>query len=115
MGKINLDDIKPGMILASAVTERGGRILLSAGTEITERHLNIFRTWGIAEADVEGVTKEEILAQATARLDPTQLKEAEAEVNELFRHAGQRHPAMTELSRLCILRRVGRNRGGIQK
>ncbi len=44
MGKVNLDDIKPGMKLEKDVQERSGRVLLRVGTEITERHLNSFRT-----------------------------------------------------------------------
>ena len=77
MGKVNLDDIKPGMKLERDVQERSGRVLLRAGTEITERHLNIFRTWGVAEADIESMSREEAAAQATRDLDPEVLKAAE--------------------------------------
>ena len=33
MGKVNLDDIKPGMKLEKDVQDRSGRVLLRAGTE----------------------------------------------------------------------------------
>ena len=110
MGKVNLDDIKPGMKLQKDVQERSGRVLLRAGTEITERHLNIFRTWGVAEADIESMSSEEVAAQATRDLDPEVLKAAEGAIDPLFAHTDLDHAAVRELKRLCILRHVRLNK-----
>lgn len=104
MGKVNLDDIKPGMKLEKDVQERSGRVLLRAGTEITERHLNIFRTWGVVEADIESMSHEEAAAQAARELDPEVLKAAEASIEPLFAHTDANHAVVRELKRLCILR-----------
>ena len=68
MGKVNLENLKPGMILAAKVTERGGRVLLGAGMELTEKHISIFRKWGITEADVQNISQEEAAATVTAQL-----------------------------------------------
>jgi hypothetical protein len=110
MGKLNLDDIKPGMKLEKDVQERSGRVLLRAGTEITERHLNIFRTWGVAEADIESVTREEAAAHAARDLDPEVLKAAEEFVSPLFVHTDSNHAAVRELKRLCVLRHIRLNK-----
>ena len=110
MGKVNLDDIKPGMKLEKDVQERSGRVLLRAGTEITERHLNIFRTWGVAEADIESMSSEQVAAQATRDLDPEVLKAAEDAIDPLFAHTDLDHAAVRELKRLCILRHVRLNK-----
>ena len=106
MGKINLSDIQPGMKLAADVKDRAGRLLLGAGSEITEKHLKVFKIWGVTEADIEGVEKEEIVAQATAQLDPVLLAEAEQKAKQLFRHTDQTHPFIEELFRLTTLRTV---------
>ena len=49
-------DISPGAILESDVKDLSGRLLLAKGGEITAKHLRIFKTWGITEADVAAVT-----------------------------------------------------------
>ena len=106
MGKVNLDDIKSGMILEKDVQERSGRVLLRAGTEITDRHLNIFRTWGVVDVEVESMRHEEAAAQAARELDPEVLKAAEEFLGPLFAHTDSDHPAVREMKRLCVLRHV---------
>jgi len=108
MGKLNLDDIKPGMKLEKDVQERSGRVLLKAGTEITERHLNIFRTWGVTEADIESMSREG--AQAARELDPEALQAAEAFLDPLFAHTDSNHAAVRELKQVCVLRHVRFNK-----
>jgi len=106
MGKVNLDDLKPGMKLEKDVQERSGRVLLGAGTEITERHLKIFRTWGVAEADIESMSHEEVAPQLAQELDPELFRAAEVFIDPLFGHTDANHPAVLELKRLCVLRHV---------
>ena len=55
MGVISLDEVRPGMALASPVSNRQGVILLQQGAQISERHLNILKSWGVTELDVVGV------------------------------------------------------------
>ena len=115
MGKVNLENLKPGMILAAKVVERGGRILLGAGVELTEKHISIFRKWGIAEADVRSVTQEEAAANVNAHLDPRLLQEGEARMARLFHLTDMKEPFIAELSRLCTIRWVrNRTRGRIE-
>ena len=106
MGKLNLDDIKPGMKIEKDVLERSGRILLRAGTEITERHLNIFRTWGVTEAEIESMSREDAAAQSGRELDPEVLQAAEAFIDPLFAHTDSNHAAVRELKQVCVLRHV---------
>jgi hypothetical protein len=108
MGTINLEDIQPGMVLEKDVIDRSGRTLLGANQEIRERHLRIFKMWGVTEADVLNITKEEISAKASAQLDPALLREAEEEARDLFCHADMSHPFNRELFRLLTFRMVNR-------
>jgi hypothetical protein len=111
MGAINIEDVKPGMILAKDLRDRSGLILLSAGHEITEKHLKILRMWGIMEAEIEGVTREETISRTISQIDPVLLREAEIQVREQFRHADLSNPFVNELFRLLILRRVHETSG----
>jgi len=104
VGLLNLEDVQPGMVLAGDVTDDRGRLLLRRGNALTEKHLRIFKTWGVTQIDIEGVEREEIEALALAQLDPVRLEEAQTVAKELFRHAEPTHPAVAELLRLCTLR-----------
>jgi hypothetical protein len=54
MPTLILDDVKPGMTLAQPVYTHQERLLLEAGRRISERHLRIFKSWGIAAVAVKG-------------------------------------------------------------
>ena len=98
--------LKPGMILKTDIRDMNGHLLLGADTELTERHLYVFRTWGVLEVDIKDVTEEEVEALVTENIDPEALRKAEADLAEIFRHAEQDHPFMKELFLFCSLRRV---------
>lgn len=107
MAIIPIDNLAAGMVLKSNVCDRSGRMLLPSGGELTDRHLKIFRTWGVLEADIEGddgveTTQDFIIED----VDPGSLAEAEEQVRCIFRHNEQEHPAIKELMRLCITRKV---------
>lgn len=52
MGIVNLDEIRPGMILATDMRTNQGRLLLQAGSKIEEEHLKIARIWGVTQAAI---------------------------------------------------------------
>jgi len=106
MGKIALEDLQPGMVLARDVKDFSGRVILSTGMEITGKHLGIFRAWGITEADVAGVEQEDLATAVTARIDPELRRRAEAEADTLFRHCPRNNPVMDRLYHLFVLRKV---------
>ena len=118
MGNVGVEYLKPGMVLNSEVRNHSGRLLLNAGTEITERHIYIFRTWGITEVDIQGVSREDIAPEESGHADPAILGEAEDELRGIFRFTDREHPAIKELFRLCTLRKVRtlsrRDAGGTQ-
>jgi hypothetical protein len=111
MGTINLEDIQTGMILGKNVIDRSGRILLGSGQEITEKHLRIFKMWGVTEADIHNVKKEEVSAQANSLLDPVMLRDAQVLMLERFKHADMQHPFNSELFRLLCFRMVKQTQG----
>ena len=106
MSLVTIDKLVPGMVLRVAVCDRLGRLLLPEAAELTEKHLNIFRTWGIAEVDIVGCPREGASSPPPTdrQIDPEVLARAEANVSERFVHADKEHPAILELMRLCIAR-----------
>ncbi len=94
------------MVLSDDVRDRSGRLLLGAGSELTHKHLVIFRTWGVLEADITGMGSEDSTDQAPADVDPLKLAIAEQALATLFRHTDKSHPAIIELMRLAALKKV---------
>lgn len=106
VGKVAIENIEAGMVLAGDVHDRTGRMLLGAGAELTQKHLVIFRTWGVLEADIAGQGDGDAASQIPADVDPVELAAAEQELAHLFHHTNRTHPAIMELMRLAALRKV---------
>lgn len=104
MAIVNLEDLKPGMVLAADAVHLNGRVLLRSGTELTERHIQICKMWGLTDAEVEGAHDEGI--EGPRGIEARFLQEAESEMREAFRHTDLQHPAMAGLFRLCVQRRA---------
>lgn len=106
MGKILIDCLEPGMVLAGDVHDRTGRLLLGAGVELTPKHLVIFRTWGVDAADIEGVDDGATVSPLPPEITPERLREAEESLVPLFEASNPEHPAVRELLRLAAMRRI---------
>jgi hypothetical protein len=106
VGKVDIENIEIGMILASDVQDRSGRMLLGAGAELNNKHLVIFRTWGVLEVDIAGMLGNDASEQLPADVDPLELEAAEQALSHHFRHTNREHPAIIELLRIAALRKV---------
>lgn len=51
MARIPLERLEPGMRLTKAVSNPQGVLLLREGELLTERHLQVFRSWRVAEVE----------------------------------------------------------------
>jgi len=54
MIRVNVVDLKPGMVLAQSVHNHQGVLLLDARTKITKKNIRIFKSWGVLEVSVKG-------------------------------------------------------------
>lgn len=106
MGRVAIENIEAGMVLAGDVHDRSGRMLLGGGAELTQKHLVIFRTWGVLEADIQGEGSDEAATPAPTDVDLLELAVAEEALVPLFRHTNRSHPAIIELMRLAALKKV---------
>ena len=113
MGRLNLEEIEPGMTLASDVLDRSGRVLLKSGLQVTEKHLTILKQWGITDADILGVNRDEINAKAIENFDRGLLTICEEEQRLVFSQVDMSLPFNQELFRLSVIRSVKRKAGAI--
>jgi hypothetical protein len=54
MIRVNIADLKPGMVLAHSVRNHQGAMLLGAGAKITKKNIRIFKSWGVIDVSVAG-------------------------------------------------------------
>ncbi len=94
------------MVVAGDVTVSGGRVVLKTGSVIAEKHLRIFRSWGVTDVDVEGITRDQILARAAAALPPASLDDIDSLLDDLFRFTDRSHPVIAELLHLTRMRLI---------
>ena len=92
MGMIQTSNVKPGMVLAGAVRDINGRLLLAEGRTIQPDHLRIFKMWGVSEVPVQGPGDGVVETEANY-FAPEIKQAAEKHCQMIFRHAGNEHPA----------------------
>ncbi len=103
---ISITDLKPGMVLAQAVTSPQGRLLLHADTSLEPRHLTICKIWGVLEADVRNVDAEDVEALALQKLEktaPEAVLRARRLMDKRFALARDSSPVMRELERQAVI------------
>jgi len=107
MYAVATDNLKPGKILAEEVRDINGRLLLAKGNEIEDKHIRVFKIWGVFEVFVEGP------AQGNDKFDPGIKPETVVQVNDsvkaLFRHNDLEQPAVKKLFDLAVQFRTKNN------
>jgi hypothetical protein len=104
MASISVDFLEPGMVLARDVRGNNGIVLLGAGAEITERHIQIFKSWDIVDVEVKGPDQEALNTQMLSRLDAANRDRINRELSRLFAHNDPYDPVIEELRRICLVR-----------
>lgn len=87
MQKLNIDEVKPSMMLAATVKDKDGNILFLKGVELTERHIIIMNNRDIKKVVVEGypVSRENTCTEGLFK-----------EIDKRFSTAGS-HPAVLKI------------------
>jgi putative nucleotidyltransferase with HDIG domain len=101
---VNIDDLRPGMVLSKSVVAPNGRFLLGEGTHLEDKHIRALKTWGAVNADVDGVSRQEAESEADGVIDPLLLKKAEELLLPRFALNDVEDPVVQELLRLAVLR-----------
>lgn len=105
MALIPADKAELGMILSAPVMDRRGRLLMPAGRELEEKHLEALPMWGVTQIEVEGDGPEAGDDPAT-EVEPWALEKAGEEMDQLFLHVEETHPVMLALREFRTLTRA---------
>ena len=111
MAHISVKDAQPGMVLAGDVVAPGERLLLRAGSALTEANLRTLQRFAVFDLDVEGVTREDIVARVADSLEPAKRDVIEARLDALFHRTDRSQPLMDELIHLARLRLIRQAHG----
>ncbi|MFH1350840.1 MAG: HDOD domain-containing protein [Pseudomonadota bacterium] len=103
MGILSVAELMPDMVLAEDVKNPQGRFILAKGKILASNDIRILKMWGIVEAHVEGVSREDVDEKGNVSLDPEIIKVAENIIIPRFRHADLKNPVIKELLRLSSL------------
>jgi putative nucleotidyltransferase with HDIG domain len=106
MGILSISELEPDMVIAGDLKDRSGRLLMIKGTVLTSKHIKICKMWGVVEAEVEGISCEDVKSSVMKQFDPAEIAAAEEIIRQRFSHNDMNHPAVLELFRLCTLRKV---------
>ncbi len=106
MGLVQIDNLTEGMVLAADTHDRNGRLLLTQGTELTSRHIRMFMTWGIPKVDILDHEAPHVQTTVGEEIQPELMQQVESELTRHFRKIDLTHPAMSELFRQCLIRKV---------
>jgi len=109
MAYIPIAEIVVGLVVKEDVKDRNGRLILSHGIRIEEKHLRILKTWGIANIAVQSA--QESNAQATnanETLDKSSAAYIEAVkmVRRRFRFNRKKHPLITLLKDMAVKKKM---------
>lgn len=103
MTYLRLEQIELGMITASDVCDRRGKLLIKKEISLTQKHLRTLKAWGVSEV---AVTRQmpDLKPESAKRIDP----KIENEINQLFVLNDAQCPAVIELKNLLISRYTAR-------
>ena len=108
-----LAEIRPGMINAADVKDRSGRLLLAKGAEINDRHLRLFRMWGVTGVEIVEASEEStdagsnasaVVVKGLSDLSP----EDQAEIELLYKGADRSHPFIKQMISITVDRMAQR-------
>ena len=84
MGVLNTSDLQAGMILARPAVNRNGTVMLGPGSALTEKHINLFKTWGVVEVDIEGIDSDQMEKEGIKALSPEAIEAIQQKLDEMF-------------------------------
>lgn len=100
--KVPIEEVTPGMVIDKDVTNPQGAILLRKGCEITDRHIGVFKTWGIRSLFIES----ELTASDLGGRDPQEVAQEEIAAEEKIlehKYAGFEDDEIMQLLKTCTL------------
>ena len=99
MGVLSVNDLRYSMVLANEVKNKHGNVLMKKGDVLKEKHITLLKSWGITEADIEGVDRDQLEKREMEALSLALIASVEGELKDLFSEFGD-NSLMEELYRV---------------
>jgi hypothetical protein len=84
MAVLNLDKVKPGMILAESVYNQQGLLLLEKDSSLTKKRIWMLKTWGVKQVCAKGERRGHIKPNKTDEIEVSTTEAIENELKEKF-------------------------------
>lgn len=98
--RVPTEELRADQELAADVVDGSGRLLLPAGTTLTDKHIRYFQMWGISEVEIAGGDGAD--GRKETPVDPVRLEEVRAALAPRFAHVDLEHPGMAALFNHCV-------------
>lgn len=105
MGRVSIDNLKAGMVLGEDATS-GSNTLLAGGATLTDKHIEIFRSWGVDSVEIDGISDADINAEQMKVIDTRKIQATEKLLSPYFSLNNMKHPFIAELFRLSTLYKI---------
>jgi HD-like signal output (HDOD) protein len=101
---LNVDQLKPGMVLGRDLLDEDGRIILPQGSVLRQSHLGRLKAWGVRHAEVEGIRQEDLMRDSVSGIDPDVMNLSREKAAKFFYLFDLAHPVDAELFRVASLK-----------
>ena len=105
MGKINTENLEEGMVL-NADVKSGNQILLPKGVKLSNKHINIFKSWGVNAVEVDGACEQDITNKKLEEVSPKERALMERDLKEKFRYVDLSFTPAQILYNNCLLHKL---------
>ena len=75
INELAIEDLRPGMILASSIKNKFGQVMIGEGLELTEKHIFLLKTWDIHSAKIKAEDDDSSIKTEEELLEFNQKKE----------------------------------------
>jgi len=104
MGKISVSELSEGMVLEEDV-KSGSQILLAKGVALSEKHINVFKSWGINSVEIVGIDEKDLSNKKIAKISSKARKQLDQELKEKFSHVEMQFYPAEVLYKACLIER----------
>lgn len=69
ISEIALENVREGMLLAKPIRNKVGQVMINKDVELTAKHINILKMWGIQIIAIKDGTEEEVDVKNQSTID----------------------------------------------
>ncbi len=106
MPKVKLEALQPGMVVTADVKNMDDMLLIPAGCELSEKHINILQSWGVTDVEVDSAGSGDASKDPLQQLAPEVLERLKEETKALFWSLNLNNAVEQEVYNLVLRRRV---------